>query len=680
MITLVAPPLGDGQAGFDGLTVAARRSLGSEAIVIVFEPGARPPVVVAAEGLAAQELAELERGLAERRPGFLEREFEGVLSAGVMLDGERLGAIHALKRRAGAFENEHLITTFAAQVATAFGLRRRPATEEDRLERLGELDQLVLSAHSFEDLSRALTDVIGPLFGGAITAVMVSDSQRNVLQMIPGSFGADPEVAASHQVSIFDPHSNSARIFTTGQPYFSNASEHDASIRKEYVDVFQIRRLLSVPLGQIGVLHVANKPSDFTLDDVERARALAPRIASIVELATTLFRLRRQQQLDGILSNVAVAVASGSSSSDFLTPALVELCVATDASLLAIVPDDAPPVLARSGPRDEELERLVLEEAGSDPGVRAYVVGPQKAGDPGWAAFYLPVYLGRQRMGTLAAYRLRGEPFAQAERSALARMANLAALARATERYQQQRAELARLQERQRIADDLHDDVAQILFAAQLTLDALLQRDIVDDEAAEAIARARGQLIRADTTIRTVIYRLSSPPAADIGTRLASVVSSVEEEFSLAVRLAVADDAASRAKHLRRPVSDTLVKVAREALVNAAKHAGPCRVGVSLEISRRDRVVLTVADDGRGATGPDGLPHHGLISLRRAVREQGGSLRVSRAAGGGTKVTASVPLGAAENGGGGARRTALPSAATAARLAEATVAASPPPA
>ncbi len=665
MITLVAPALGRGQAGFDGLTVAARRTLGSDAIVIVFEPGVRPPVVVAAEGLAAPELAELEQALAERRPGYLEREFEGVLSSSVALAGERLGAIYALKRRAGVFENEHLIMTFAAQVATAFGLRRRPDTHEDRTERLDALDQLLLSAHSFEDLSAALATAIGPLFDGAKMAVMVSDSQRNVLQMIPGSFGAHPDVAASHQVSIFDPHSNSARTFTTGQPYFSNVSETDASIRREYVEVFQIHRLLSIPLGQVGVLHIANKPTDYTLEDVERALQVAPRIASIVELATTLFRLRRQQAIDGILSSVAVAVASGSNGKDFLTPALSELCVATEASLVAIVPDDAPPMLGRDGPRDEERERLVLEEAGGYPGMRAYVVGPQKAGDPGWAAFYLPVYLGRQRMGTLAAYRLRGEPFAQAERSALARMANLAALARATERYQQQRAELARLQERQRIADDLHDDVAQILFAAQLTLDALLQRESVDDEAAAAIVRARGQLIRADTTIRTVIHRLSSPPAADIATRLASVVSSVEEEFSLAIRLAVAEDAAARARNLRRPVSDTLVKVAREALVNAAKHAGPCRVSVALEVSRRDRVVLTVADDGRGTPGPDGLPHHGLLSLRRAVRDHDGSLRVTHAPGGGTRVTASVPLGSTPS-------------ASAGRLADPTVAASRP--
>ncbi|HEY6780868.1 MAG TPA: GAF domain-containing protein [Thermoleophilaceae bacterium] len=644
MITLASPPLGEGQAGFDGLAVTAQRSLGSEAIVIVSESGDRPPVVVGAEGLTAGELAELERGLGERVEGVLEREFGGVLSADAVLDGERIGAIHALKRVSGPFENEDLIGSFASQVATALGRRRRPPTRHEGEQTLSELDQLVLSVHNLEDLSRAVAEAVGPIFSGARTAVMIADSQRSVLQMSPGSFGAPGEVAASHQVSVFDTRSNSARVFSTGQPYISNASGLDPGIRKEFVDAFGIERLLSVPLHQVGVLHIANKPSDFTLEDLERAGALARRIANVVELATTLFRLRRQQRLEGILSDVAVSVASGERVQDFRAPALEELCVATEASLVAIVPEDPPPIVARSGACSEELERIVLKEAGSDPGMRAYVVGPRKVGDPGWAAFYMPVHLGRQRVGTLAALRVRGEPFDQAERRSLVRMANLAALSRASERYQQQRAELARLQERQRIADDLHDDVAQILFAAQLSLDSILQRHELDDATAAAIARARGLLIRGDTAIRTVIHRLSSPSAADVATRLASVVASVEDEFSMAVHLQIAEEAGTIAKELRRPVSDALVKVARESLVNVAKHAGPCQVGVTLEVSRRDRLVLIVEDDGRGSPEPDGEHHHGLTSLRRLVRDQGGSMRVSRGVHGGTKVTASVPL------------------------------------
>jgi signal transduction histidine kinase len=631
--------------GFGGLSRAARTALGSEAVIVVREGDGATPELVDHHGLEPSALPTVRRGVASGDPDFLAREFAGVLSAPIALDGERLGTIHALRRDPrGDFARAELLETFAVQAAIALGMARRPAMRRDGAEVLAGLDELVVSVHDLEGLSHAVTDALGPLFGGALTAVMVVDQQRNILQMSPGAFGAPGEVAASHQVNLFDPASNSARVFTTGQPYISNASPTDPGIRQSYVDAFGIRRLMSVPLHRIGVLHIANKPTAFDLDDLELALTLAPRVATIVELATTLLRLRRQQRLEGILADVAVAVASGSPEQSFLVPALEELCAATDANLLAIVPEDAPSIVARRGALPGDHEATVLEEAGSNPGVRAYVVGPRRAGDPGHAAFYVPVRLGHQRVGTLAAFRNRGEPFAQAERRSLMRMANLAALARATERYQRQSTELARLHERQRIADDLHDDVAQILFAAQLSLDAILQRGGIDEPTADAIARSRGLLIRGDTAIRTVIHRLSSAPAADIATRLSSVIANVEDEFDLPVALTVAEDAALVARHLSRPKSDALVKVAREALVNAAKHAGPCDATMTLERSARDRLVLTVADDGRGVAGDDGAPHHGLSSLRRVVAEQGGTLSVARGPAGGTLVTAGLPL------------------------------------
>jgi signal transduction histidine kinase len=625
--------------GFGGLSRAARRALGSEAIIVV-----RDGELVDHHGLEPGVLKTVRRGLASGDPDFLAREFAGVLSAPIVDGGVALGSIHALRRDAVDFVRPELLETFAVQAAIVLGMARRPAARRDGAEVLAGLDELVVSVHDLEGLSHAVTDALGPLFGGALTAVMVVDQQRNILQMSPGAFGAPGEVAASHQVNLFDPASNSARVFTTGQPYISNASADDPGIRQSYVDAFGIRRLMSVPLNRIGVLHIANKPSAFTLDDLELALALAPRVATIVELATTLLRLRRQQRLEGILADVAVAVASGSPEQSFLVPALEELCAATDANLLAIVPEDAPSIVARRGVMPAGHEETVLEEAGSNPGVRAYVVGPRRAGDPGHAAFYVPVRLGHQRVGTLAAFRGRGEPFAQAERRSLMRMANLAALARATERYQRQSAELARLHERQRIADDLHDDVAQILFAAQISLDAILQRGGLDEPTTNAITRSRGLLIRGDTAIRTVIHRLSGEPAADIATRLASVIANVEDEFDLPVTLHVAQDAALLATDLSRPKSDALIKVAREALVNAAKHAGPCEVDMTLELSARDRLVLTVADDGRGVADDDGAPHHGLSSLRRVVAEQGGTLNVARGPAGGTRVTAGLPL------------------------------------
>jgi signal transduction histidine kinase len=634
----------EGRAGVDAIAAAARRVLGADA-VLVLDDASR---LSGSAGLDHRQAAELERRLGERSAEVLEREYSVARGVPVEFAGERFGTLHALKRAPGEFEHEARMGVFARQAAIALALERTAELPQERLDTLTELDRLVLSAHNLGELSRALTDVLGPMFGDSVPAVMVADPQRNVLQTIEGGFGADERTAASHQVSVFDPRSNSVRVYTTRQPYISNEADGDIAIRPEYVDVFHVERLLTVTLGKVGILHLANASRDYTLDDLRRVMALAPRIAGIVELAMTVFRLRRQQRLAEILSGVAVAVASGKSLPSFLATGLEKLCAALDAGLLAIVPDDGPMIVARCGQPAEELERLVLEEADSGPGIRAYVVGPQRPGDPGWATFYVPVRLGGQRVGTLAALRVRGEPFSQADRRSLLRIANLAALARATERYQQQRAELARMHERQRIADDLHDDVAQILFAAQLSLDAILERDALDPDMAMAITRARGLLIRGDTAIRSVIRKLAGQAAGDLAARLASVVARVEDEFTIAVHLELDEDAANLAD-LHQPAADALVRVARESLVNVAKHAGPCRAAVTLRMAPGDELVLSISDDGQGSATSQGRHHHGLESLRRMLEDQGWQLRVSHGARGGTTVTATVPLLAEED-------------------------------
>jgi signal transduction histidine kinase len=635
--------IAEGQPSFQSLITAARRVTGSEAVILVLSAPNGSARIDSHTGLGQRDLDALREPLESGDLGCLGREFGGVLSADIAFEGRPLGSLHALRREPGAFDHEDLMETFAVQIGLCLAVARRPPVDNEMLATWSTLDHLVLSAHNLGELSRALTAVIGPLFGNARIGVMLAERQRSVLQMMPGAFGADDFTVASHRVSFFDPRSNSARVHTTELPYLSNASSGDASIRQDYVDVFNLSRILTIPLAGVGVLHIADGVADFDLEDLERAGALAPRIASIVELAATLYRTRREQRVEETIGRSAVAVASGDSIHTVMERALRELCQATEANLLAFVLDDAPPIIARSGRRDPEIESTIIDEAGTHPGMRAYVVGPQRAGDPGRAAFYVPVALSGVRIGTLAALRLHGEPFARGERRSFMRMANVAALNYATERYQQQRAELARLQERQRLGDDLHDDVAQILFAAQLSLDSILAQDEVGEDVARRIAQARGLLIRGDTAIRTVIHKLSSPPAADIATRLASVVAGVEEAFSLPIHVDTDDGVAEIGRNLRRPASDALMKAAREALVNAAKHAGPCRVSVKLELEQGGHLRLTIADDGIGAAIPQSGYHHGLVSIRQVIQEQGGWTTVRNGDNGGTVVTVMLP-------------------------------------
>jgi signal transduction histidine kinase len=587
------------------------------------------------------------------RPGTAELHalgYRALVAADLHLDGASLGVLVVLRTSEGEIDNVELVGPFARQTALVIAHRRVPrqaAALVERLENLEALDQVALSSNDFDQLNAALRQCVAPILGATMTGVMVWDEHREVLQLTPGSFGADAGTTASYQITAFDLHSNAARVFSTGRPYLSNDAQDDTGILRDYVVAFGIRRLLSLQLSvagrPIGVLHLANKHDEFRFEDLRRAERLAPRIATVVELARAMFELRRREQIEVVLSWVAVAIASGQSLLEFLPRALEEMCAPLQAAMLAIAPEGSEAIVHRLSDERADLADTVLREAQKGPGVRAYVVGPQKAGDPGWAAYYRPIHLGRQRIGTLAALRHRGEPFSQSERVALARVGNLAALGWASERYQQQRAELARLQERQRIADDLHDDVAQILFGAHLGLDGILESRSLDPAVAEGIAHARGLLIRGDTAIRSVIHQLSQPINSDLPSRLTDVVSSVENEFSIPVHLELTDPGAEAAKRLTRTAGDALLKVAREALVNAAKHAGPCRASVRLDLGRTGAVRLRVIDDGIGTTG-SARRGHGLASLRRSLETHGGRLRVRRGSAGGTTVTASLPL------------------------------------
>lgn len=632
------------------LAARTRSVVGGDHAVVVSEDGLSR-VVAGGDGLSTLVTEALELLSREAALQILEREFAEVDSAEAIFEGECFGIIYVLKQTSGRFDKPALLSVFAAQAALALALARRPSPEPAPAELLAELDDLVLRAGDLRDLCLALTRALAPHFAGARVGVMVADGQAITLQQMPGSFGADGEVTSSHRVSVFEQFSNSARVFTTGLPYLSNHTEGDRGIRQGYVEALELRQLMTVPLRNVGVLHIADKGEPFVIEDVELALALAPRIANILALGTMMFHQRRQQRLEEILTDMAVRVASGAATGDSVVPALEELCVSTDANLVAIVSGDGVATIARSGIGHPGLEGTVLDEADTEPGIRAYVIGPKNPGDPGWAAFYVPILLGHQRIGTLAAFRNRGEPFAQNERRSLVRMANLAALARAAERYQQQRAELARAHERQLLADDLHDDVAQILFAAQMSLDAILvQEDELGADVATAVKRSRGLLVRGDIAIRTVINRLSPPSATDLSARLSSVVSGVEDEFSTPVHLRLDEDALAACEALRLTVADALVRVARESLVNAAKHAGPCSATLTLKIDAQGDLALVVADDGRGEDALGGVAGggHGLPALERLIQDQGGALIREPVDAGGTRVTATVPRSSAQ--------------------------------
>ena len=639
------------------LTHTALHALAGDALVVLDERVGPSRLVTSATSrtLPAHRLGEVQRVVdVLTRAGSLGTDARaGVLSAALGVDPDQpIGTMQVVyaegapppgDRRVGlaqAFARHLGIMLATSELG---GDRGAP----DELETaLVALEELARSSRAIERMTAALTAVARALTGATAAAMLVWDRELDTLRALPGAFGsADRALAASVTGPATNLRSSAARVFTTGRPYVANRASGDPGALREYIEKFRIERALWYPLTdkgrRVGVLILANKPSDFTPGDVALVEGVSARIARAVETGRSMSRVRVQRRFESILSTTAVAIVQGKSVEESLRPALERLRAVTNASVVALVPRDGPPLVAQASGAGVPLEERFMRDARAL-SHRSSGALPRSPGDPGWAALHVPVELYGGRTGALSLLRRNGEPFRRAEEAMLSRVANLAALAWATDRHRHQLAEIARMRERERIADELHDRVAQILFAAQLGLDSLLEGSTLTDTDQQRVVEVRTLLTKGDAAIRNVIHQLGSLLHTGAAQRIRAEVETIEEEFGTSVQVDVVDHQVDRASDL---VADCLVKVAREALVNAAKHAGTCRISLTASGSPEGSVELNVLDDGIGLPEQAKLGNRfGLSSLRRSVADAGGVLEVTRESSGrGTRVRATFP-------------------------------------
>lgn len=508
------------------------------------------------------------------------------------------------------------------------------------------LDEIALSSATYVDFVEKLSKVVPQLVGARKLGLMLAIEDRRVLQTLPGSHGLTEAKALSSRLGLDDPRSAAARVFATGETEIHNEVHGDASVMQDYSEAFRLHSVMifCLRIGDrpVGILQIANKPDKFNDHDAARIEELLPRIAAATEHVRTGVRLRRKEALESVLSRMAVAVATGEPIDGVLQDACAELSRVTHARIMVLSIVGGTPFVHRNGEFDEDLAEAFMRESERDMDVIRSPITSPRAGDPGSAALHVPVLISGRRVASVSLARRRAEPFSKDEREALLRLAGLAALAWATDRRLQQHAEMARLRERQRIADELHHEVAQILFSGKITLESLLEFNDLPAERRLPIKRALSLLTRGETAIRDVIYALAPPEPQNLIERLQALLHGLDEQFAIGVDLTVDRDR-FRDIDIPRSTAHVAVKVAREAIVNAAKHAGPCRISVTLHLRTSNRLVLIVRDDGIGMLR-NGRRGHGLMSLRREVRELDGCLRVSQGRCGGTRVTVGLPL------------------------------------
>lgn len=258
----------------------------------------------------------------------------------------------------------------------------------------------------------------------------------------------------------------------------------------------------------------------------------------------------------------------------------------------------------------------------------------------------VPVDVGGRPVGRLYLTDKIGAPeFSEDDERLAVMFAAHAAIAIENARLHERVQQLAVVEERERIGQDLHDGVIQSLYAVGLSLEDV--PELMRDDPAEARERVERAIDSLNLTIRDIrnfIFGLRPEllGPADLGGSLAALA----DEFRLNTLIdldLVADEEALADLPPEHRVQ--LLQIAREALSNVARHAKATAVQLVVERDGPD-LVLSVVDNGRGfnpdASRPGG--HQGLQNMRARAASLGGQLVVDSRPGRGTRIIARVPL------------------------------------
>ncbi len=255
----------------------------------------------------------------------------------------------------------------------------------------------------------------------------------------------------------------------------------------------------------------------------------------------------------------------------------------------------------------------------------------------------IPLYAGDKKLGVMNVASPDWRSLSPEELQLLYTIGDLLSIALERARLFARSAGLGAAEERNRLAREIHDTLAQGLSATALQLesaDALLDANT---------QRARGPLRRALSLTRSnleearrSVLDLRAAPLEDrpLSEALKALVDRWEAETGIGARYSTVNGS----RPLPPRVEAALYRICQEALANVARHAEAGHVGVRL-IATPERIRLTVEDDGRGfyASCVPG-DRHGLVGMRERAQMLGGVLEVRSVPGEGTRVEASVPL------------------------------------
>jgi len=391
---------------------------------------------------------------------------------------------------------------------------------------------------------------------------------------------------------------------------------------------------LKVRGAVFGYLYLADKEGGFTTKDEEAVLALAAGAAVAIDNAELYERaVKRERWLEASQKITTALLTDPGDEEAFsrIVDAAMELADAQHGVLVLPGVGDTWVMEFTAGPRATDLLGLVLPEQGFAITAIRSGEGTVAAAPPGGAVLepvrdfgptlYAPLRATDSTLGLLMLWRDKGQrTFSEDDLETAQRFANQAALALTLAELSHVKNVTQMLEERSRLADDLHDFVSQELFATAMQIEAIAA-DAPDVR--DRLMRTLEHVKRAQHEVRGVMGSLAGQRTSEpLSERIRRELVMAEASLGFAPTVQVDWAKVSHAVAGDPSLSDDVVAVVRELLSNVARHAHASAVHMTLDGSK-GRLVVTISDDGIGPAGAT-RRHSGTSNLaNRALRRNG---------------------------------------------------------
>ncbi|PKR77739.1 histidine kinase [Halalkalibacillus sediminis] len=259
---------------------------------------------------------------------------------------------------------------------------------------------------------------------------------------------------------------------------------------------------------------------------------------------------------------------------------------------------------------------------------------------------YNPIKMEDELLGLIVVAKMRNNSFVENEQNILATVSNQLAAVLITRRLIQEKEEHSLLEERNRIARNIHDGIAQNLAAAVLQLETALKKHDNQKASRQLINQCITNLRESLFEVRNSIYTLRPPTEHQTG--LIPAIHKRIEEFTNqdnnTINFRIKGKPYALSTMLERVIFDTF----QESVQNSLKHSGADHIHVLLDY-KDDHTLLKVKDDGRGFSlfhamiKAEREGHFGIMQLNERAEKINGSLQINSKEGKGTEIILSVP-------------------------------------